>query len=375
MTIPVAKITAAIMIPTATLPLRNSSISSSPGVKASKIFVTMPKDTPMAREATIVQAKARPNSKKISLTGRLFLNLRSSSCHSERRSTPQRSEKSLVFHQLEEFLYPENLRQAVQKKHEYGDAAAPIAGGTEIVPNLPPGIRCLIDVTRLGLSYVDSQPDSLRIGATTTMHELALSPAIAQLADGLLSSSCCQGWPQQVRTTATIGGNLVGGGPFADSPPALLALDAQAVVARLDGDETIPLEDFFLDYRRTAVGTGILREIRIPRPEPGTRGVFLKYSRSPIDQALVNLAITVKLEAACVRRVRVALGAVGRIPLRLVAAEQALLNRPLDQHSIDSACSVVEELIDPILDLRASADYRRQLAGKLTRRALLQIAS
>jgi CO/xanthine dehydrogenase FAD-binding subunit len=284
-------------------------------------------------------------------------------------------EKIRVFHQLEEFLYPEDLRQAVEKKHEYGDCAAAIAGGTEIVPNLPREIRCLIDVTRLGLSYVDSQPDLLRIGATTTMQELALSPALAQVANGLLSVSCCQGWPQQVRTTATIGGNLVGGGPFADSPPALLALDAQAVVARLEGEETIALEDFFLDYRRTAVGLGILKEIRIPRPEPGTRGIFLKSSRSPVDQALVNLAVTIKLEASYVRKVRLALGAVGRIPHRLLMAEQALLNRPLDEHSIESACSLVTEMVDPILDLRASADYRRQLAGKLTRQALLQIAS
>jgi len=69
------------------------------------------------------------------------------------------------------------------------------------------------------------------------------------------------------------------------------------------------------------------------------------------------------------------LGAVGRIPHRLLMAEQALLNRPLDEHSIESACSLVTEMVDPILDLRASADYRRQLAGKLTRQALLQIAS
>lgn len=280
-----------------------------------------------------------------------------------------------MIRQLEEFLYPQSLAEAVQKKHEYGEAAAPIAGGTEIVPNLPPEIRCLIDLTRLGLDYIEDEPDCLRIGATTTMHQLAVSPAVAKLASGVLSSSSCQGWPTEVRNTATLGGNLVGGGPFADSPPALLALDAEVVVARLGGEERVPIQDFFVDYRRTAVGQGILKEIQIPRPSPGARGVFLKFGRTQVDQALVNLAVTMEMDSGLCSKVRIALGAIGRTPQRILEAERALLEKPLEADVIDNVVSIVTELVDPVLDLRASADYRRELAGVLTRRALLQIAS
>lgn len=280
-----------------------------------------------------------------------------------------------MFRQLEEFLYPTSLAEAVQKKHEYGEAAAPIAGGTEIVPNMPANIRCLIDVTRLGLDYIQEQSQKLRIGATSTMHNLAVSPLVARLAGGLLSSSCCQGWPTEVRNTATLGGNLVGAGPFADSPPALLVLDAEAVIARVEGDEVIPMQDFFLDYRRTAVGLGILREIQIPKPAPRARGAFLKFCRNPIDQALVNLAVLVEIEDQVCRKVRLALGAIGRTPQRLAEAERALLDRPLEPDSIENVVSIVRELVDPVIDLRASADYRRELAGKLARQALYQIAS
>ena len=280
-----------------------------------------------------------------------------------------------MIRQLEEFLYPQSLAEAVQKKHEYGEAAAPIAGGTEIIPNLPPEIRCLIDVTRLGLDYIEDEGDRLRIGATTTMHQLALSPAVAKLANGVLSSSCCQGWPTEVRNTATLGGNVVGGGPFADSPPALLALDAEVVIARLDGEERIPIQEFFLDYRRTAVGQGILKEIQIPRPSPQARGIFLKFGRTQVDQALVNLAVTVEMENGVCGKVRIALGAIGRTPQRLFEAERALLEKPLEADVIEDVISIVTELVDPVIDLRASADYRRELAGVLTRRALLQIAS
>lgn len=280
-----------------------------------------------------------------------------------------------MIRQLEEFLYPQSLAEAVQKKHEYGEAAAPIAGGTEIVPNLPPEIRCLIDLTRLGLDYIEDEGERLRIGATTTMHQLAISPAVAKLANGLLSSSSCQGWPTEVRNTATLGGNLVGGGPFADSPPALLALDAEVVVARLGGEEHVPIQDFFVDYRRTAVGQGILKEIQIPRPSSQARGVFLKFGRSPVDQALVNLAVTMEMESGLCTKVRIALGAIGRTPQRILEAERALSENPLEPDVIDNVVSIVTELVNPVLDLRASADYRRELAGVLTRRALLQIAS
>lgn len=280
-----------------------------------------------------------------------------------------------MIRQLEEFLYPQSLAEAVQKKHEYGEAAAPIAGGTEIVPNLPPDIRCLIDVTRLGLDYIEDEGERLRIGATTTMHQLAVSPAIAKLANGVLSSSCCQGWPTEVRNTATLGGNVVGGGPFADSPPALLALDAEVVVARLDGEERVPIQEFFLDYRRTAVGQGILKEIQIPRPSGQMRGIFLKFGRTQVDHALVNLAVTLEMENGVCGKVRIALGAIGRTPQRILEAERILLDKPLEPDIIEDVVCMVTELVDPVIDLRASADYRRELAGVLTRRALLQLAS
>ena len=280
-----------------------------------------------------------------------------------------------MFHQLEEFIYPDSLEHAVQKKHEYADAAAAIAGGTEIVPNLPSSIRCLIDVTRLSLNYIREESGQVSIGATTTMHDIAVSPIVARFANGLLSTSCCQGWPRQIRNTATLGGNLVGAGPFADSPPALLALEAEAVIARTTGEETVGLHEFFLDYRRTAVGNGILKEVRFPIPGPNLRGAFLKFSRTEVDQALVNVAVCLELDQGLCQRVRIALGAVDRTPRRLPEAERALQGKPLQPDCIENVASIVRELVDPIIDFRASADYRREIAGVLTRRALLQIAS
>lgn len=279
-----------------------------------------------------------------------------------------------MLRQLEEVYYPETLLDAVRKKQQYGSAAAPIAGGTDLVPEPPAGIKCLIDITRLGLDYVHESETEIRIGATTTMQSLATSIPVAALAQGLLSTSTCEGWPRQIRNAATIGGNLASGGPFADTPPALLALDAQAVVVENGAEKVIEMGDFFVDYRRTAIGDGILKEVRIPKTSTHTRGVFLKLCRTSVDKAMVNVAVLLEVEDGRCRRARVALGAVTRIPCRVTELEKVLCDEPLDADLIERAARMVVDLVDPVIDFRASADYRREMSGVLVRRALTRLS-
>ena len=279
-----------------------------------------------------------------------------------------------MLRQLEEVFYPESLEDAVRKKAQYGDAAAPIAGGTDLVAEPPPGLRCLIDITRLGLDFIEEEAQQVRIGATATMQQVSTSATVASVAGGLICSSTCEGWPRQVRNAATIGGNLAGAGPFADTPPVMLALDARAIVAGPNGDTIVPMAEFFLDYRKTAVGAGILREIVIPRPKIGTRGVFLKFGRTQVDKALVNAAVLIHMVEGRCQGARIALGAVGRIPRRISQAEAILIDQPLDRQLIERTAELVKELVDPVLDYRASADYRREISGVLVKRALTQLA-
>lgn len=275
---------------------------------------------------------------------------------------------------LEEVYFPESLQDVVAKRAEYGDAAAPIAGGTDIVPQAPPGIKCLIDLNRLGLNYIREEDGKIHIGATTTMQELSASALVAGMASGILNSSCCQGWPRQVRNAATIGGNLVSAGPFADTPPALLALDATAVIVDQRGETEIPLDEFFLDYRQTAVGSGILKEIVLPATQRQGRGVFLRFARTEIDTALVNAAVSIQFDGSKCSHVRIALGAMGRTCRRIKEAEQVLLNEALTPESAEKVAEIVTNIVEPVLDFRASADYRREISGVLVRRALQELA-
>jgi carbon-monoxide dehydrogenase medium subunit len=279
-----------------------------------------------------------------------------------------------MLRQLEEVYYPESLDDAVRKKVQYGDAAAPIAGGTDLVNEAPDGLRCLIDITRLGLDFILDEPQEVRIGATATMQQVTTSAVVAAVAGGLLCASTSEGWPRQVRNAATIGGNLAGAGPFADTPPVMLALDARAVVACAEGDRLIAMDEFFLDYRKTAAAEGILKEVIIPRPRPGSRGVFLKFSQSPVDKALVNAAVLLHIVDGRCRRARIALGAAGRTPRRMFEAEEVLMDQALDQDLIERTAELIRELVDPPIDFRASADYRREISGVLVKRALTQLA-
>lgn len=275
-----------------------------------------------------------------------------------------------MLRELEEFYSPKTLEDALEKLRQYEGAARPIAGGTDLVADPPPGVRCLVNITGLGLDYVVDEPEQVRIGATVTMGRLATCPSILGLAGGILSLSTSQGWPRQVREAATLGGNLANAGPFADTPPALLALEARVVVSHLAGERTIPMEDFFLGYRTTAHGQGILKEVQIPRPAPGTVGLFLKMGRSSVDVAMVNVGAVLQMQKGRCRRARIALGAVTRCPTRLTAAERILEEQPLDDDTIRQVTFLVVESVQPILDHRASADFRREMAGVLVGRAL-----
>lgn len=277
--------------------------------------------------------------------------------------------------ELQEVYYPKSLSDALARLGRYGEAGAPIAGGTDLVPSAPPGIRCLVDITRLGLSYITEAEGAVRIGATTTMQTLTTSPVIASLASGILNMSTCQGWPRQVRNAATLGGNVANAGPFNDTPPALLALDAEVVVVGPEGEQRIPIDEFFLDYRTTAHGRGLIKEVIIPRPSVRSCGTFLKLGRSEVDMALVNVGAVVHMEEGRCRKARIAVGAVTRTPRRLRRAEAMLEEQPPTPDLIDQVAEAVMECVDPILDHRASADYRREMSGVLVARALKILTS
>ena len=252
-----------------------------------------------------------------------------------------------------------------------------MAGGTDLVVQDGRDIRCLVDITRLGLSYIRRDRDAWAIGATTTMAEIQDSPAIRALAGGILAqaAACCGSI--QIRNMATIGGNLANASPAADTATPLLALDAAVVMADERRRRGAPLDGFFRGPGETVLGAGLLVEIRIPEPPRRGRSgwSFQKLGRTETDIALVNVAagLGVDSRGAC-KWARLALGAVGPVPMRAHGAEKLLVGRMLERGPIEEACAAIGREIQPVGDIRASAEYRREAARVLAGRALEECA-
>jgi len=182
----------------------------------------------------------------------------------------------------------------------------------------------------------------------------------------------CLGSPL-IRNMGTLGGNLVTASPAGDTLPALLVHDAVVELASRDGRRHLPVAEFLLGPGRTALAPGeILAAVRIPLPPPGAMQHFEKVGRrDALAIAVASLAARiVRDQAGRVVEARLAVGSLAPTARRCPAAEAALLGRRLDREALLEAGRRIREQISPIDDIRATAAYRREVAGRLPLRLL-----
>lgn len=276
-----------------------------------------------------------------------------------------------------EFLQPESLSEALFQLSDANGEIAVLAGGTDLLLRLRAGDQrpgCLMSLQRLGeLQGIEYDAHSgLRVGALVTLRQLVRSPLVQRYYP-CLAEAAGRMASEQVRSLATVGGNLCNAAPSADLAPPLLALEARACITRVDGAEWLPLEDFFLGPGHTVLQKHeLLKEIRIPPPE-GTAAYLRHTPRAFMDIAVVGVAARVWMQAGSVSGARIALGAVAPTPLRAKRAEAELIGGELTDEQIGRAAALAEEACSPIDDVRGSAWYRRRMVRVLTRRILEQL--
>lgn len=171
----------------------------------------------------------------------------------------------------------------------------------------------------------------------------------------------------QIRSRATVGGNLCTASPIGDLAPLLLAFDAVAVVEGPQGRRRVPMADFFPAYRQTALASDeILRAVWIPRPAADLWVTSYKVSRRrELDISAVSAGMAVRLVDGAVAEVRLAYGGVAATPLRARSTEAALTGGPWTEAAVRAAAELLPRDLTPISDHRASADYRATVAGNL----------
>lgn len=260
---------------------------------------------------------------------------------------------------------------------EHGDDATVVAGGTAFMlllrqglirPAHVIGLRGLPDAARID---VDAH-GGISIGALATHTSVERSREIArtwpELADAVGKVATVR-----VRNQATLGGSLAHADPASDAPVMLAALAAQAVVVGAGGaSHRIAVDELLVDTFTTSLGpTELIRAVEVPARTPATRAVYLKYTlRTVDDYATVSVAARAEVVDGRYAALRIFLGAVGSRPMRAASVEMALTGRAIDAKVASDAAALVAGDIDPIDDVRGSAEYKREMARVWTARAL-----
>lgn len=271
-----------------------------------------------------------------------------------------------------EYFEPATLVEAAQLMSSAN--AQVLAGGTDLLVEIKEQLRRVERVVNIkkipgiaALSY-DART-GLRIGALVTAREVELSPIVLEKYPSLGQAARELG-SIQVRNRATIVGNVCRASPSADMLPPLIADGAVIKLHGASGVRELPLEEFFTGPGKTVLRPDeLVTELVVPAPPPCTGKVYIKHGRrKAMELATVGVAVTLSLNAD----VRIVLGAVAPTPIRAKAAEELLRGKPLSDALFERAAQAAADESRPVSNVRASAEYRRDMVRVLTRRALEQ---
>ncbi len=272
---------------------------------------------------------------------------------------------------------PDKLEEACRILDESPDGVL-LAGGTDLLLDLKLGKRHhknVISLTRITeLKSITVENDKLVLGAGVTHNQLIESPVVREKWFAISEAAESIG-TEQIRNTATVGGNLCTAASCADTAPVLIAMRAEVEITNSSGKRALPLEEFFTDHRTTALEKGdILSRILVPVPSPGTGTCYKKFGlRGAANISVASVAAMVQLEDGVCRDARFVMGAVAPTPKIAVRAGELIQGKSVSELSDESVLQqlalVISNEAEPIDDIRGSGAYRREVTGVQARRA------
>jgi len=277
--------------------------------------------------------------------------------------------------QLPKFDYftPSSLEEASKLVKAHRGKARFLAGGTDLLVKMKKRTvapEVIIDLNGItGLSFIEVTDNNLRIGGLTRLGDIEASSVVKKKAPALAEAVRVLAAPQ-IRSRATIAGNLCNASPAADTAPALLVLDASVKLWSPDGERIVPVSQFFVGPEQTVIEPDeILVEVIIPLQDGAS--TFIKLGRrKAFTLSVASAAAFVRLKGGKFKEVRVSLGAVAPTPIRVTNVEDALRGNEANEANIEKAAQLAKEPCCPITDVRATAEYRTEMVYVLTKRAL-----
>ena len=277
-----------------------------------------------------------------------------------------------------ELVEPGTLKEACALLSSNEEAKV-IAGGTALLTLIKHGIfvpKTLVNLKKIkgasDISY-DAQT-GLRVGALAAIYDIEASPLVRQHCP-VLAEACHVVANIRIRNMATIGGNLAHGDYQSDPPTVLVALDAVVELLSRAGTRRMKLSDFLKGSYETALEPGELISALIVPPGGRLRGTYTKFTTgSSEERPCVGVAVLTTLEKGVCAELRLVVGAVSPKPVRLAEAESMARGKKLTPELIERIAADASSRVEPIDDLRGTADYKRHLVNVLVRRALGAVA-
>lgn len=271
------------------------------------------------------------------------------------------------------YFIADSISNALRALNESPGPACPIGGGTDLLLDLQQGghspLTTLVDINHIPeLNCLEPRGDRIFIGAAVPVREIVQSPLVQEHAAALIEACQLIGGPQ-VRNVATLGGNVAHALPAADGMIGLLAMDAQAEIASLEGLKRLPLAELYIGPGKTALQLDreFLVGFYFPRRRPGQGSAFGRVMRPQgVALPVLNMAIWIERSGDCIQDVRIAVGPAGPRPLRARAIEKFLSNAPYTpQVAAQAAALIPGSLQFRSSPQRASKEYRYHLCRVL----------
>ncbi len=269
---------------------------------------------------------------------------------------------------------PATLDEAIVLLAGLGEDARPLAGGHSLVPMMKLRLAQPTHLVDLGgieaLRGIRAEGGEIMIGAMTTQREIIASDLLADQLP-LLRETALQIADPQVRYVGTLGGNCAGGDPGNDMPAVMQCLGATYVLGGPNGTRRLAARDFYEGAFTTRLEFGeILSAIRVPVPARGHGYAYAKMKRKVGDYATAATAVVLTMTGGRCAQASVALTNLAATPLHAAAAAKALVGTAVDRAAIEAAVRAAVAITDPASDLRGPADFRKHVAGVMTRRAI-----
>lgn len=269
------------------------------------------------------------------------------------------------------YVKPTSLQEAIELKGKFQKGARLLAGGTDLVNEIKKGFRVpemIIDIKNVSeLKKIEISNGHLLIGALVTFSEILKSQVVIDNINILIDAAGMVA-SNGVRNRATLVGNICSAVACMDSAAPLLVHNAIVHAVSIDGKREVKIQNWFVDNRKTAIlDNELVTHVSIPIPTVKYAGAYqkmMRYSGEDLSQA--NVGVLLFANGEC----HVAFGSVGPTPKRSLKIENLLKTKGVSVETIEEAKEMIETVIAPITDVRATKEYRMHMTKVMFERAM-----